>query len=109
VPNRSFSVYAGYEAIEQDFAVSLMGNRYLLKTEERTASRNQLWLLKEAGIELPRSIKSPKDIDCPAIIKVPERERSIERAFFFASNYTEYQREAEKRLNTGIINQDSYD
>jgi 5-formaminoimidazole-4-carboxamide-1-(beta)-D-ribofuranosyl 5'-monophosphate synthetase len=36
VPNRSFSVYAGYEAIEQKFAVPLMGNRYLLKTEERT-------------------------------------------------------------------------
>jgi 5-formaminoimidazole-4-carboxamide-1-(beta)-D-ribofuranosyl 5'-monophosphate synthetase len=34
VPNRSFSVYAGYEAIEQKFAVPLMGNRYLLKTEE---------------------------------------------------------------------------
>jgi 5-formaminoimidazole-4-carboxamide-1-(beta)-D-ribofuranosyl 5'-monophosphate synthetase len=36
VPNRSFSVYAGYEAIEQKFTVPLMGNRYLLKTEERT-------------------------------------------------------------------------
>jgi len=109
VPNRSFSVYAGYEAIEQKFAVPLMGNRYLLKTEERTASRNQLWLLKEAGIELPRSIKSPKDIDCPAIIKVPEKERSIERAFFYASNYAEYQREAEKRLKAGIITQEALD
>ena len=27
VPNRSFSVYAGYEAIENQFAVPLMGNR----------------------------------------------------------------------------------
>jgi 5-formaminoimidazole-4-carboxamide-1-(beta)-D-ribofuranosyl 5'-monophosphate synthetase len=86
-----------------------MGNRYLLRTEERTASRNQLWLLKEAGIELPRGIKSPKDIDCPAIIKVPEKERSIERAFFYASNYAEYQREAEKRLNAGIITQEALD
>ncbi|MDR2707959.1 MAG: formate--phosphoribosylaminoimidazolecarboxamide ligase family protein [Nitrososphaerota archaeon] len=107
VPNRSFSVYAGYEAVEQDFAVPLMGNRYLLRTEERTAPRNQLWLLKEAGIELPRSISSPKEIDCPAIIKVPEKERSIERAFFYASNYEEYQREAEKRLNAGIITQEA--
>ena len=97
VPNRSFSVYAGYDAVEQDFAVPLMGNRYLLRTEERTAVRNQLWLLKEAGIELPRGIGSPKDIDGPAIIKVPEKNRSIERAFFYASSYEEYQREAEKR------------
>ncbi|MDR2719452.1 MAG: formate--phosphoribosylaminoimidazolecarboxamide ligase family protein [Nitrososphaerota archaeon] len=109
VPNRSFSVYAGYEAVEQKFAVPLMGNRYLLRTEERTASRNQLWLLKEAGIELPRSIKSPKDIDCPAIIKVPEKNRAIERAFFYASNYEEYQREVEKRLNADIITQEALD
>ena len=109
VPNRSFSVYAGYEAVEQNFAVPLMGNRYLLRTEERTASRNQLWLLKEAGIELPRSIKSPEEIDCPAIIKVPEKNRSIERAFFYASNYMEYKQEAEKRLNTGIITQAALD
>ncbi|NLB75423.1 MAG: DUF1246 domain-containing protein, partial [Crenarchaeota archaeon] len=49
VPNRSFSVYAGYDAIERDFEVPLMGNRWLLKTEERIAPKNQLWLLKEAG------------------------------------------------------------
>jgi len=109
VPNRSFSVYAGYDAIEQKFAVPLMGNRYLLRTEERTVSRNQLWLLKEAGIELPRSIKSPKEIDGPAIIKVPEKNRAIERAFFYASNYGEYQREAEKRLKAGIITQEALD
>ena len=42
VPNRSFSVYAGYEAIEQKFAVPLMGNRYMLKTEERNTPKNQL-------------------------------------------------------------------
>jgi 5-formaminoimidazole-4-carboxamide-1-(beta)-D-ribofuranosyl 5'-monophosphate synthetase len=109
VPNRSFSVYAGYEAVEQRFAVPLMGNRYLLRTEERTAPKNQLWLLKEAGIELPCSIKSAKDIDCPAIIKVPEKNRSIERAFFYASSYAEYQREAEKRLRAGIITQEALD
>jgi 5-formaminoimidazole-4-carboxamide-1-(beta)-D-ribofuranosyl 5'-monophosphate synthetase len=109
VPNRSFSVYAGYEAVEQSFVVPLMGNRYLLRTEERTVSRNQLWLLKEAGIELPRSIKSLKDIDCPVIVKVPEKGRSMERAFFYASSYAEYQREAEKRLSAGIITQEDLD
>jgi 5-formaminoimidazole-4-carboxamide-1-(beta)-D-ribofuranosyl 5'-monophosphate synthetase len=109
VPNRSFSVYAGYEPIEQKFVVPMMGNRYLLKTEERTAPKNQLWLLKEAGIQLPRAIKSPKDINVPAIIKVPEKGRAIERAFFYASNFEEYKREAEKRLKAGIITQEALD
>src|SRR4030066_804966 len=75
VPNRSFSVYAGYEAIEEKFAVPLMGNRYLLKTEERNAPKNQLWLLKEAGIKIPKAFKSPEAIDCPSIVKVPEKGR----------------------------------
>jgi len=107
VPNRSFSVYAGYEAIEQKFAVPLMGNRYLLKTEERNDPKNQLWLLKEAGIKIPRAFKSPKDIDCPVIVKVPEKGRTIERAFFYASTPEEYEREAQKRIKAGIITREA--
>jgi 5-formaminoimidazole-4-carboxamide-1-(beta)-D-ribofuranosyl 5'-monophosphate synthetase len=107
VPNRSFSVYAGYEAIEQKFAVPLMGNRYLLKTEERTAPKNQLWLLKEAGIKLPRAYKSPANIDCPVIVKVAEKGRAIERAFFYASTPEEYEREAQKRIKAGIITREA--
>ena len=107
VPNRSFSVYAGYEVIEQKFTVPLMGNRYLLKTEERNAPKNQLWLLKEAGIKIPKAFKSPKDIDCPVIIKVPEKGRTIERAFFYASTPEEYELEAEKRIKSGIITREA--
>jgi len=107
VPNRSFSVYAGYEAIEQKFTVPLMGNRYLLKTEERNTPKNQLWLLKEAGIKLPRAFKSPADIDCPVIVKVAERGRTIERAFFYASTPEEYEREAQKRIKAGIITREA--
>ncbi len=107
VPNRSFSVYAGYDAIEQKFEVPLMGNRWLLKTEERTAPKNQLWLLKEAGIQIPRALKSPKDINCPVIVKVAEKGRTIERAFFYASTPEEYEREAEKRIQAGIITREA--
>jgi 5-formaminoimidazole-4-carboxamide-1-(beta)-D-ribofuranosyl 5'-monophosphate synthetase len=107
VPNRSFSVYAGYEAIENKFEIPLMGNRWLLKTEERTAPKNQLWLLKEAGIQLPLAFKSPKEIDRPVIVKVAEKGRTIERAFFYASSPEEYEREAEKRIKAGIITREA--
>ncbi len=107
VPNRSFSVYAGYDAIENKFAVPLMGNRWLLKTEERTAPKNQLWLLKEAGISLPKAFKSSKDINCPVIVKVAEKGRTIERAFFYASSPEEYEREAQKRIKAGIITREA--
>jgi 5-formaminoimidazole-4-carboxamide-1-(beta)-D-ribofuranosyl 5'-monophosphate synthetase len=107
VPNRSFSVYAGYEAIEQKFTVPLMGNRYLLKTEERTAPKNMLWLLKEAGIAIPKAFKLPEEINCPVIVKVAEKNRTIERAFFYASSPEEYEREAEKRIKAGIITREA--
>lgn len=107
VPNRSFSVYAGYDAIEQEFTVPIMGNRYLLRTEERNIPKNQLWLLKEGGIKIPKAFKSPKDINCPVIVKVAEKGRTIERAFFYASTPGEYEREAQKRIKAGIITREA--
>jgi 5-formaminoimidazole-4-carboxamide-1-(beta)-D-ribofuranosyl 5'-monophosphate synthetase len=73
VPNRSFSVYTGYENIENKFAVPLMGNRYMLRTEERNTPKNQLWLLQEAKIKTPKVFKSAADIDRLAIAKVPKK------------------------------------
>jgi 5-formaminoimidazole-4-carboxamide-1-(beta)-D-ribofuranosyl 5'-monophosphate synthetase len=103
VPNRSFSVYAGYEAIENQFTVPLMGNRSMLRTEERNTPRNQLYLLQKAGIATPKTFKTPSEIDRLAIVKVPEKERAIERAFFYASSPEEYEKTAQKRIKQGII------
>jgi 5-formaminoimidazole-4-carboxamide-1-(beta)-D-ribofuranosyl 5'-monophosphate synthetase len=103
VPNRSFSVYAGYEAIETRFAVPLMGNRSMLRTEERNTPRNQLYLLQKAGIATPKTFKSPSEIDRLVIVKVPEKQRAIERAFFYASSPKEYEKTAQKRIKQGII------
>jgi len=103
VPNRSFSVYAGYEAIENQFVVPLMGNRAMLRTEERNTPRNQLYLLQKAGIATPKTFKSPSEIDRLAIVKVPEKERAIERAFFYASSPEEYEKTAQQRIKQGII------
>jgi 5-formaminoimidazole-4-carboxamide-1-(beta)-D-ribofuranosyl 5'-monophosphate synthetase len=107
VPNRSFSVYAGYEAIEEKFAVPLMGNRAMLRTEERNTPRNQLYLLQQAKIATPKTFKSPSEINRLTIVKVPEKTRAIERAFFYASSPEEYEKTAEKRTKQGIITQEA--
>ncbi len=107
VPNRSFSVYTGYENIEEKFTVPLMGNRYMLRTEERNTPRNQHYLLQKAGIQTPKTFKSPKEIDRLAIVKVPEKQRAIERAFFYASSPEEYEKTAEKRIKQGIISREA--
>jgi 5-formaminoimidazole-4-carboxamide-1-(beta)-D-ribofuranosyl 5'-monophosphate synthetase len=103
VPNRSFSVYAGYENIEKKFTVPLMGNRYMLRTEERNTPKNQLYLLKKAGILTPKTFKSPDDIDCLSIVKVTEKGRPLERAFFFASSPEEFEKESKERIRKGIV------
>ncbi len=107
VPNRSFSTYVGYAAIEEQFAVPLMGNRQMLKTEERTGvEKNQQYLLKKAGIPTPRIFTKPEDIDRLTIIKVPEQKRKIERAFFYATSPKEFKEAAEARVQKGIINRE---
>jgi 5-formaminoimidazole-4-carboxamide-1-(beta)-D-ribofuranosyl 5'-monophosphate synthetase len=109
VPNRSFSVYAGYEAIEQQFAVPMLGNRAMLRTEERNTPRNQLYLLQKAGIATPKTFKSPSEIDRLTIVKVAEKERAIERAFFYPSSPSEFNKMASERIAKGIITKEALD
>ncbi len=107
VPNRSFSVYAGYENIEERFAVPLIGNRYMLRTEERNTPRNQQYLLQKAGIHTPKIFKSYSEIDRLVIAKVPEKTRAIERAFFYASSPEEFEKTARERIQQGIITEEA--
>ena len=82
VPHRSLTAYLGYETVEKKFTVPMFGNRMLFRAEERDEKRNQYYLLKKAGIRYPRIFSNPKDIDAPAIVKVQEKNRKMERAFF---------------------------
>ena len=109
VPNRSFSVYVGYDAIENTntFPIPIFGNRYLLRAEERDAPKNQYYLLDKARIRYPKTISSPDKIDRLSIVKVSEAKRSYERAFFVADSYSSYQYESRKLLEAGIINAES--
>lgn len=52
VPHRSFSVYIGYDNIENNFCLPIFGNRWLLKAEERNLERNQYYLLEKAKIPI---------------------------------------------------------
>ena len=106
VPNRSFSVYVGYENIEEKFGVPIMGNRFMLKIEERNMPKNQYYLLRKAEISTPKTFNSYKEIHCLSIVKVPEKERKIERAFFYASSPEEFERKAEERVRKGIVSRE---
>ena len=105
IPNRSFSVYVGYTAIEELFPIPLYGNRSLLRAEERTEERNQYWLLQKAGIRTPKKFDTPDKIDRLAIVKVQQKVRPLERAFFYASSRQQYEERAEELLRKGVIDE----
>ncbi|MGC8994729.1 MAG: formate--phosphoribosylaminoimidazolecarboxamide ligase family protein [Pyrobaculum sp.] len=102
VPNRSFAVYVGYDAIEREFAVPIFGNRYLLRWEERVGPQNYYRLLDEAGIRRPRTFRVD-EVDRPVIVKMPEAERRVERGFFIARDRDDLLKKARRLADAGVI------
>ncbi len=105
VHSRYFWVYCNIDEIENDFNVPIIGNRVLVRKEERDEEKNQYFLLQEAGINIPKQFADPKDIDRQVIVKAAEAARSYERAFFLVNSYEEYLAESKKRLESGVIDE----
>jgi 5-formaminoimidazole-4-carboxamide-1-(beta)-D-ribofuranosyl 5'-monophosphate synthetase len=102
IAHRAFSVYIGYDNIENKFLIPIFGNRYLLRAEERTAYKNQYYLLNKAKIKHPQ-LQKPCDISGPSIVKVQEAKRKLERAFFFVNSYNDYLEKTELKIKSGLI------
>lgn len=105
IPNRSFEAYLhfDYKTIEEKFSVPLFGNKYLLKIEERGVTPNQYDLLKKAHIRIPLQFTDPKKIDRVCLVKVLEKERGFERAFFLVNSYADYQKQVQQKLKEGLF------
>jgi len=103
VPHRSLTVYLGYKTIENSFKVPIFGNRKLFQAEERTARKGQYYLLEKARIKYPKLFKDPKRINKPCIVKVQEKNRPLERAFFTVSSYKDYVAKSEEKIKQGVI------
>lgn len=103
IPNRSFSVYLGYDKIENDFKVPLYGTRTILRSEERSETKNQYWLLEKAGIKIPKKFSKPEQIDRMSIVKVQQKARPLERAFFYAKSAEEYYEKGKAMVKEGLI------
>jgi 5-formaminoimidazole-4-carboxamide-1-(beta)-D-ribofuranosyl 5'-monophosphate synthetase len=107
IPNRSFSVYVGYDGIENDFMVPLYGNRFILRAEDRADERGQYYLMKKAGIRVPKEFKSPEEIDRLCIVKVQQAQNVLERAFFYASSPEDYYKQEKELLEKGVISEET--
>ena len=103
VPNRSFSVYVGYDDIENKFTVPIFGNRQLLRAEERTEEHDQFWYLEKGNIPYPKKYKTYKDIDSIVMVKVPHATKKVERGFFVVSSPDEFESKTEELIKKNYI------
>jgi 5-formaminoimidazole-4-carboxamide-1-(beta)-D-ribofuranosyl 5'-monophosphate synthetase len=109
VAHRAFTAYLGYDNIENNLRVPIFGNRSLLRAEERSAPRNQYYLLEKAGIHHPKIYRNPSDIDGLAIIKVQEATRKLERAFFIVSSYEDYKKKSKQKIEQRLVTKEDLD
>ena len=109
VAHRAFTAYLGYDNIENDLKVPILGNRLLLRAEERTAPKNQYYLLEQAGIRHPKIYHKALEIDGPVMIKVQEARRKLERAFFIASSYEDYEKKSKQKIEQGLVTKQDLD
>lgn len=107
VHSRYFWVFCDYKQIENNFLVPILGNRVLVRKEERDEAKNQYFLLNEAGIKLPKQFKKPEDIDRLVIVKANEAARGYERAFFLVDSYEKYKTESARLLKSGLFTKES--
>ena len=107
VPHRALTAYLGYQEVENNFKVPIFGNRALFQAEERSHPKNQYYLLEKSRIKHPKLFKNPKDIDRPVIVKVQEKSRKLERAFFNVSSYSEYKDKSEIKIGRGLVSRDA--
>ncbi len=109
VANRSFEVYLRqrytYAEIEQGMRVPFFGSRTLLRAEERDEADNQYALLERAKVRYPKQFARAADIDRLAIVKAPHAKVSFERAFFLARSGDDYQRQCERLLANGMVDE----
>lgn len=107
VPNRSFTSYCSIDAIEASFKVPLVGTRSLLRSEERSEEQSYYWILEKAGLPFPEKIENPEDIDELVMVKLPHAVKKLERGFFTAGSYKEYQEKSEALIRQGVITREA--
>jgi len=108
IHNRYFWVYFDdYKDVEEKFLVPVFGTRDMVRLEERDQPKNQYYLLKKAGIRIPKIFDDPKKINTLVIVKVNEALRGYERAFFFCNNFKEYQKKTKEMLKNKTITKEA--
>ena len=99
VPHGSFTAYLSLEELMDKFYVPMFGNRQLLQWEADREKQAE-WL-RRAGLRLPRTFKSPKEISGLAIAKLPGARGG--RGYFLVNSPEAFQRKVEEMVRRGLL------
>ncbi len=105
IPHGSFTAYLSTEQLTDNLNVPMMGNRQLLHWEANRKSQEE-WL-RQAGLRLPATFKTPDDIDRLVIAKLQGAKGG--RGYFLANSPKGFWKKAEEMQKRGLLTKEDID
>ncbi|MGF3522696.1 MAG: formate--phosphoribosylaminoimidazolecarboxamide ligase [Candidatus Bathyarchaeia archaeon] len=102
IPHGSFTAYLSTEELQNSLLVPLFGNRKLLDWEANRKSQEE-WL-RQAGLRLPMTFKTPEDIDRLVIAKLPGAKGG--RGYFLANSPQTFYKKFKEMVKRGLLQED---
>jgi 5-formaminoimidazole-4-carboxamide-1-(beta)-D-ribofuranosyl 5'-monophosphate synthetase len=102
VPHGSFTAYLSTEQLQDSLRVPMFGNRQLLHWEANRKEQEE-WL-RQAGLRLPATFKSPDDIDRLVIAKLPGAKGG--RGYFLANSPKAFYKKFREMVKRGLLKDD---
>ena len=102
IPHGSFTAYLSTEELTNSLNVPLFGNRQLLHWEANRKSQEE-WL-RQAGLLLPATFKTPEDIDRLVIVKLPGAKGG--RGYFLANSPKAFHKKFTELVKRGLLKEE---
>jgi len=104
IPHGSFTAYLSTEELT-NLRVPMFGNRQLLRWEANRLEQEE-WL-RQAGLRLPATFKSPDDIDRLIIAKLPGAKGG--RGYFLANSPKAFRKKFNEMVKRGLLEEEDID
>ncbi len=99
IPHGSFTAYLSTEELQNSLHVPMFGNRQLLHWEANRKAQEE-WL-RQAGLRLPATFKSPDGIDRLIIAKLPGAKGG--RGYFLANSPESFYKKFNEMVKRGLL------
>jgi 5-formaminoimidazole-4-carboxamide-1-(beta)-D-ribofuranosyl 5'-monophosphate synthetase len=105
IPHGSFTAYLSTKELTDSLNVPMFGNRKLLHWEANRKSQEE-WL-RQAGLRLPATFKTPEDIDRLIIAKLPGAKGG--RGYFLANSPKSFHKKFDEMVKRGLLCKEDLD